>query len=319
LKKPKALGKWIAGIDAETTATDAARKVLETRIEAVKIMLPLAAERAEEDLEYVHQLRVATRRADAAVRIFRPCLKRSKAKRFRGKLSALRRAAGAARECDVHMLAFVERRHLAPETEKPFLDKLIDWTRQERRQAQIALRDACRTYPSDQVEADGAALVSSIRDRESLPTLLAVARRRFPPLMDALREAGAQDLGVVDHLHQLRICGKRVRYAMEVFAACFAGDFRRAYARISALQDDLGAINDSHEMLDHVSAFLEKDASLNADETIRQAAAATMEHYRALGESQREVFLADWHAGTWSDLWEIRLKGQSSLQTEVTS
>jgi hypothetical protein len=59
-------GKWIAGLTPEMPIEEAARIVLAVRLSAARHHLPLAAGRADEDVEHVHQLRVASRRAGAA-------------------------------------------------------------------------------------------------------------------------------------------------------------------------------------------------------------------------------------------------------------
>src|SRR5262245_46040623 len=67
-------GKWIPDLKATTPLVDAARHVLTVRLDTVRHYLPLALHEADEDTEHVHQLRVGTRRAGAALRIFKPCL-----------------------------------------------------------------------------------------------------------------------------------------------------------------------------------------------------------------------------------------------------
>jgi hypothetical protein len=62
--------KWIPGIDPEEPVTSAAGRTLEARLAQVSHYAPLAATRSAETTEYVHQLRVATRRAAAALRVF---------------------------------------------------------------------------------------------------------------------------------------------------------------------------------------------------------------------------------------------------------
>src|SRR5207253_2514575 len=48
-------------------------------------------------------------------------------------------------------------------------------------------------------------------------------------------------------LHQVRIAGKRLRYAMEVFADCFPPAFRQTiYPAVEEMQEILGTANDSH-------------------------------------------------------------------------
>ncbi len=66
--------KWITNLAPETPAADAARRVLSVRLAAVAARIAPAVDRSAEDVEHVHQLRVATRRAAAALRIFAECL-----------------------------------------------------------------------------------------------------------------------------------------------------------------------------------------------------------------------------------------------------
>ena len=96
-------GKWITGLTPEMPADEAARVVLAVRLSAVRHHLLLASERAAEDVEHVHQLRVATRRAGAAVWIFRDLMVRKVLRDCKRTLRAVRRAAGAARDWDVFL------------------------------------------------------------------------------------------------------------------------------------------------------------------------------------------------------------------------
>ncbi len=56
-------GKWIPGLKIDTPVVDAAHQVLSVRLKVIQHYLPHAAEKPEEDVEYVHQLRVGSRRA----------------------------------------------------------------------------------------------------------------------------------------------------------------------------------------------------------------------------------------------------------------
>ena len=62
--------KWITGAKPEQPVTDVAQRALRERLNTVWFYAPLAAKKYEEDIEYVHQLRVATRRAGAGLQIF---------------------------------------------------------------------------------------------------------------------------------------------------------------------------------------------------------------------------------------------------------
>src|SRR5438105_1841471 len=83
-----------------------------------------------------------------------------------------------------------------------------------------------------------------------------------PVLNSLLREldlAAGLDLNDYEHLHQVRIIGKRLRYAMEVFADCFAAEFReRHYPAVEEMQEILGRANDSHVARQRLEALRER-------------------------------------------------------------
>src|SRR5262245_13803737 len=120
-------GKWVPGLTPSMSVTEAAQAVLAARFEVVRHFLPLAAEKPYEDPEYVHQLRVGTRRAGAALRVFRDCLPRKARKTVKLYLRAIRRAAGDARDWDVFLLSLPDAKPFAAANGKPALDYLIGY------------------------------------------------------------------------------------------------------------------------------------------------------------------------------------------------
>ncbi|MFO0846796.1 MAG: CHAD domain-containing protein, partial [Gemmataceae bacterium] len=85
-------GKWVRGLTPETPPLEAARLVLARRLAVVTESLPKAIREAHRDPEFVHQLRVGTRRADSALRIFRRCLPGRSYREARERLREVRRA-----------------------------------------------------------------------------------------------------------------------------------------------------------------------------------------------------------------------------------
>src|SRR5258707_8114058 len=110
--------KWIAGLRGDMSVTAAARLVLAMRLGAVHERLPAAVFHADADMENVHQLRVSTRRAAAALRIFADCLPARLCEKTRKTLRALRRSAGAARDWDVFLDMVQTRSAKAPLKER---------------------------------------------------------------------------------------------------------------------------------------------------------------------------------------------------------
>src|SRR5262249_20900183 len=101
-------GKWIRELTAALPLADAARRVLAIRLATVHRALPLAIQDARRDIEHVHQLRVATRRARAALDIFIDCLPDGAYRAAKKELRKIRRAAGAARDWDVFLAALTD-------------------------------------------------------------------------------------------------------------------------------------------------------------------------------------------------------------------
>src|ERR1700724_2804960 len=95
--------KWLPELVVDTRLETATRRTLGRRFQVVHRYLTLAVNDSAQDTEYVHQLRVGTRRAGAALRLFAVCLPEKVHRKARRFLRRIRRAAGAARDWDVFL------------------------------------------------------------------------------------------------------------------------------------------------------------------------------------------------------------------------
>jgi CHAD domain-containing protein len=97
-----------------------------------------------------------------------------------------------------------------------------------------------------QVSADRVSrMLASDRASDAPRRLGELARKTVGRQVARLRKAGRRDLKDLGNLHALRIAAKRLRYAMELFAGCFAAEFRGGlYREVEAVQDELGHVND---------------------------------------------------------------------------
>ncbi len=239
-------GKWIPFLRPEMPVGDAARHALFVRLQVVADVLPRALFENDEP-EHIHQLRVATRRAAATMRIFRNCLPRKVRRRVRKRLRELRWAAGLVRDCDVFLADLQECRRAVPSEAQPGLDFLAGYVLAQRRAVQSELLTATHGFDFD-FEPTVAAAVAGVRHsrRAALP-LITLAEPLIVGLRDALQQSLAGNLDDGEQLHRVRIAGKQLRYAMEIFVDCFAPPFRDAfYPLVEELQETLGRINDSH-------------------------------------------------------------------------
>jgi CHAD domain-containing protein len=296
--KPGASGKWIAGLSAATNLADAARRVLSIRLEVVRDYLGLALREPDRDPEYVHQLRVGTRRAGAAVEIFSLCLPDKVHKTARKTLKRLRRAAGEARDWDVFLLSLVEEARKRNSRHRAGLDFLTGYALAQRAAAQLHLEEAGRDYPSafDRFLADTLAAVDQSDEAKHPRTLVELAAPKLSTLLADLELAAQADLSDYSCLHQVRICGKRLRYAMEVFADCFPPVFReKFYPDVEEMQEILGRANDSHVASQRLQALRAKIQAVRPEEwkRFRPGMEALLQYHLQRLPEERQHFL-DW-------------------------
>jgi len=240
-------GKWIPGLTPGMSVPDAARVVLAARLEVVRHHLPLAAERPFEDPEHVHQLRVGTRRAGAALRVFADWLPNKHRKATRNYLRAIRRAAGDARDWDVFLLGLPVAKPLRTPAGKPALDFLFGYGFGERCAAQARLVQAAADAGPGFTE-EALALPDRTReaDGDAPDTFGELAASHLGGLLAAFTDAVRADPTAPADLHRLRILGKRLRYATELFADCFSPPLKDAlYPAVESLQETLGELQDA--------------------------------------------------------------------------
>lgn len=286
-------GKWIEGTSADVPYGDAARAALRARLELVWFYLKPAAKEADEDIEYVHQLRVATRRAMATLEMFDDLLPRRRGRWMRKQLRRVRRAAGTARDCDV----MLERFGADPDSPTAqALEPLLDRLRQQRVEAQAPIEDIYARLKQHDYPTRVQKLLKRVRLRESgengAPHRFGdVARCKLRPAVEAFFAAASADLNDVSLLHQLRIEGKHLRYSMEILAGAFPPSFRgELYPQIEELQSHLGEINDHAT----ASRWFQEWTAQSDDVDLRTSLAnLTAQEESALAEG-RDGFLSLW-------------------------
>jgi CHAD domain-containing protein len=238
--------KWISGLTGDMPLVDSARRVLEVRLAAVVHHLGMALEAPYEDPEHVHQLRVSTRRAVAALDIFERCLPRRVYRSSRQFFRDIRRASGAARDWDVFVGQLPVELPKRSARRQCGVDFLTGYALGQRLTAQKELEEASTDYP-EAIEQRVEQTVGAVQRPGADPRSLAeLGRANVFALVRELDDAMMQDLADYARLHRVRIIGKRLRYAMEIFVDCYPPAFREMlYPMVEEMQDILGRANDS--------------------------------------------------------------------------
>jgi CHAD domain-containing protein len=295
-----ASSKWIEGLSAEQPVVEAARTVLGLRLGAVWELLPAAALNASEDTEHVHQLRVASRRAHAALLAFADCLPRRRGRKMERELHRVRRAAGEARDFDVQQ----ERQQSLASAGQAAAAIVAERIARRRAEAQAPivrvygrLRD--KDYPK-QVNELLARLHSPreasapLRLGEFAAEQLRLATKRF---FDAEAFADAD----YESLHRFRIRAKGLRYTLEIFASALGEASRKdIYPRVEQVQELLGSVVDGHVAIERYEAWQKKAKRGEMRAALRELIAQE----RIDLASRLESFRAAWTADSSGDLRE---------------
>lgn len=285
--------KWIDVCSPDEPVETIAAQGLRRRLNLVWHYLELAAQEAEDDVEHVHQLRVAARRAVATMEMFEPLLPARRSLAISKQLRRVRKAAGDARDLDV--LAMRLEKRMQAEHDAP-LRPLLQEIERRRHRAQEPIEEAYerlrKKFPRGVRRLLKRVKLRSKVDKLSRPTFECFARRALRPLVDDLLIAAAGDFSDYQALHAFRIESKRLRYAMEIFAGAFEPSFRDdLYPMVEDLQEHLGEINDHAT----AKALFDAWAAENPEPELCRALAEVAQNEAAAIEERRRKFLEWWN------------------------
>jgi len=301
-------GKHITGLDCSAPAEQMIRHVLRSQLSA------MCGERKRAlnwpDPEGVHDMRVLSRRLRSAIADFEPYLRKTRVPQT--KLRTIARSLGEVRDQDVALAALENLKTETHGVVGQGLEILIRERQLRRDQARADLKKAIKRSAI-------AELLEGFENRLSEPAILPdkpeVPTPSPPPptfrsigtrvIAARLKELKATSPHIYfptdnNELHELRILTKRLRYAVELFAACWGDDMRAIAKELALLQTSLGELHDCDVWMGELGTRLKRTARQGRvdPENIRVTAACTWllrhfvkvrtEHYRdAVGRWQQ--------------------------------
>jgi CHAD domain-containing protein len=253
------------GVLPDDHVAEAGRKVL--RFHFARMLAREAGTRDGKDPEDLHSMRVATRRQRAAWRVFGAAFRQGRTKTYRGNLRDVAARLGAVRDLDVLLEAADTYRANLPTTEQRALEPLLSGWRIHRDDARRLLireldSDGYKRWLEDYgefVRHEGLAVVPVVptqphRVRDTAASQILAAYEAVRAYEPVLRWAD------VETLHELRIAGKWLRYTMEFVREALGPESATLIARVTAMQDHLGELNDADVTSHMVRSFLVENA-----------------------------------------------------------
>ena len=284
--------------------------------------------RLGEDPEAVHDMRVATRRMRAVMRVFGSHLKSKKANEVRSGLRAVAGALGAVRDLDVLIGngdAF--RETLPPERQTGLPSMLEEWRvrRWKARKALLRLldskeysrfkRDMDRFLEEDTGPPDQSQGAQPYQVRHVIGSAI-ISRYEEVRAFEAL-----QDEPTMAQVHALRIVGKYFRYTLEFFRDVLPKDASAMIRDVVKLQDGLGELHDADVATTLVRDYLDGRKGQGpgardhgpgngyaqiADEGIPTGLATYLAELQSIIDTKRKEYVATW-TNLHSQEWRKRL------------
>lgn len=261
-----AKAKEIADLDCEANVLEWADEVLRVRFE--EILEKRGAALEANDIEGVHDMRVATRRLRSALRDFSTLLKKKPLKDLRKDLKKLADALGAVRDEDVAIIALEKLKKKAREkTVKDGITGLIEKRKENRDRAHLDLMETISaTALEDLQKRFDEAIAEAKQKKQKHPVSFNEAGRKV--VGKSVEEfcdlsANIYEPFVDKPLHKLRISAKRLRYAVELYTACWSEKIEPFADGIADMQGFLGEVHDADVWLESLSKDLKKGKNEN--------------------------------------------------------
>jgi CHAD domain-containing protein len=229
---------------------------------AAAVLRPLLAVIAEnvagaidgDDIEYLHQLRIAVRRSRTVQRQFKRVFPALELPGFRSDFRWLQRATGEARDLDVYVREFGSLSKLVPEEMHGDLQPLRTVLVQRRLAVRTGLGHTLRSRRASELLDDWDRLLESLvelplDDRpRATDTIGQLCARRIAKVYRTIVSMGERidDASAAEEFHELRKKGKELRYLLELFGLPLfdGGVVRPLIDSLKDLQDLLGRRQD---------------------------------------------------------------------------
>jgi CHAD domain-containing protein len=235
------------------------------------LMRQLHGVRRDDDIEPVHQARVASRRVRAALGMFTDCFDTKKAAKWPKQVRKLTRELGAARDKDVQIefvAQFLATLEEHDKKNRPGVERLLLRLRQGREALQsevVATLDKLeKTDTLAEMYGEMEKILFTLRSHDtrlSSPFVLRATRAHICDRRDDL-VACARSLDDPEDIrghHKMRIAAKKLRYTLEISDPVYEGRLADSITACKQVQSLLGDIHDCDVWVQDIDAFVERE------------------------------------------------------------
>ena len=303
----------------------------------------IAGVKGAEDIEYIHRMRVASRRLRAALPLFFPCFPEKQYTRWMKELTKITRALGDARDADVQIVFLLKtlkkiQKGQGQETngtpgDKPSMEPAIRFLLQSLKKKRALLQKRVlsalltleKSRVTEEMQLAFATLnngFSLMRIKPKLSGIPPLAALRISRRLSALLSYDPWVLhpeAVAEH-HATRIAAKKLRYTMEIYGSVYRNSLKKPLVRVKKIQEILGDIHDCDVWIDHITLILLRERTLlrSCNETKRPDTVTLASLKLVLRDREAErkrryrQFVLFWRALARAKLWDELKKSLDS-------
>ena len=253
--------KLNVALSPDQTAVDATRKVLRDLLKTLERNIP--GTRDDLDSEFLHDLRVATRRTRSALSQVKQVLPQEVVEDFKQRFAWLGQVTGPVRDLDVFLLELPRYRASLPGSMAADLDALEEHLRIAHTREQALLKSNLESAEMSRLIEDW----HEVLDSETVPgepaasadqPIEQVASKRIWRMYKRVLKAGRaiEVDGPAEDMHELRKDCKKLRYLIEFFQGIYPKkELKELIRALKVLLDNLGEFQDLEVQADKLRSF----------------------------------------------------------------
>lgn len=280
--------------------------------------------RQNKDIEYVHRMRVASRRLRNVLTVFTACLPAKKSTRWQKQVRAITQSLGQVRDMDVQIEHITEiSSQLEDAKLKRGINRLALRLRQQRENLQKNILDVLDTLVASGILEeikDHAALAKQTDETQPFTaqlykTSFHVINMRLDDLLSFRPYVHRPECKT--ELHAMRIAAKKLRYTLEIFTPLYGNHLEKHLPKVRRIQVTLGNLHDCDVWLQFMPQFITEECNRTiafyGRSTPFNSILPGLLYLQTLeAQSHQDIyqdFVSDWEkwevSGVWENLDEI--------------